>query len=273
VGAKGAASDRLLEHVDSVLDSSRSARHVLHSVAKCKEVWNRRGEESLEFTRILLYRWRVAFHSSFSDLSWVHACKSNDSSTHTQAHKLFHNHLAHIYNPISLPFRESDQFFDEPFAESDMNGGVDNNYIQSQPLRSRDNIYEYKDSPVKISKSHSDFNNSVRSPSSMGMTQMTKISGSQSSLRSAISMKESPSLPTAREIPLEKKERYAEREIDVKSDKSSSELTDKGSVLSSSTITNASTAKRDYLTSSPVARPRGSKSNRTIIDGVPQTEV
>lgn len=153
-----------------------------------------------------------------------------------------------------------------------MNGGVDNHIIQSQPLRSRDNIYEYKDSPAKFPKSHSDLN-SARSPSSLGTTHTTKA-GSQSSLKSAISLKESPSFATSKEIPYEKKEKYSEREIDVKSDLS--EITDKGSILSSTTTNTSS--RRDYLTSSPVPRsrtPRSTKSSRTILDagGIPQTEV
>lgn len=166
-------------------------------------------------------------------------------------------------------FRESDRFFDEPFAESELNG-IDNHVTQSQPLRSRENIYEYKDSPVK--KSQSDFN-SVRSPSSIGMTQVTKVSGSQSSLRSAISLKESPTLP--KEYPTPKKEKFQEREVDVRSDKS-----DKASVLSSSTATNSSSVKKDLLNNSPVPHPRSvhkppsSTSSRTILEsGIPQTEV
>jgi hypothetical protein len=156
--------------------------------------------------------------------------------------------------------------------ESEMNGGLDNHLVQSQPLRSRDNLYEYKDSPGRFQKSHSDMN-SVRSPSSVGTTQMTKVSGSQSSLKSAISLKESPSFPTAKEIPY-KKEKFAERDIDVRSDRS--EFTDKGSILSSTTTNTSS--KKDFLTSSPVARPRtprSTKSSRTVLDagGIPQTEV
>lgn len=169
------------------------------------------------------------------------------------------------------------KFYDDPFVdpgESEMNGGLDNHIVQSQPLKQRDNIYEYKDSPGKFPKSHSDLN-SVRSPSSLGWTQTTRVEGSQSSLKSAISLKESPSNPKAREIPSEKKEKYAEREVDVRSDKS--ELTDKGSLLSSTT-TNTSSMKRDFLTSSPLPRPRtpkSTKSSRTVLDagGIPQTEV
>ena len=169
--------------------------------------------------------------------------------------------------------RESDlqKFYDDPFVdppESEMNGGLDNHIVQSQPLRSRDNIYEYKDSPAKFPKSHSDMN-SIRSPSSLGTTQTTKVGGSQSSLKSAISLKESAS---TKELPYAKKEKFSEREIDVKSDRS--EFTDKGSILSSTT----SSSKRDFLTSSPVPRPRtpkSTKSSRTVLDagGIPQTEV
>lgn len=157
--------------------------------------------------------------------------------------------------------------------ESEMNGGLDNRLVQSQPLRSRDNLYEYKDSPGRFQKSHSDAH-SVRSPSSVGTTMMTKVSGSQSSLKSAISLKESPSFPSAKEIPY-KKEKFSERDIDVKSDKSDVK-SDKGSILSSTATTASS--KRDFLTSSPVARPRtprSTKTSRTVLDagGIPQTEV
>lgn len=102
------------------------------------------------------------------------------------------------------------------------------------------------------------------------MTQMTKVSGSQSSLRSAISLKESPTISTAKGIPIEKKEKYQEREVDVKSDKF-----DKMSTISSSTSTNTSSMKKDLLTSSPVPHPRSvHKSSRTILEsGIPQTEV
>lgn len=168
-------------------------------------------------------------------------------------------------------FRESDhqKFYDDHYVDhgdSVMNGGVDNHIVQSQPLKSRDNMYEYKDSPGKFPKSHSDMN-SIRSPSSLGQTQTTRVGGSQSSLKSAISLKESPSFVNAKD-----KEKYNEREVDVKSDRS--ELTDKGSSILSSTTTNTS-SRRDFLTSSPVAKPRSSKSSRTILDagGIPQTEV
>lgn len=107
------------------------------------------------------------------------------------------------------------------------------------------------------------------------MTQVTKVSaGSQSSLRSAISLKESPTLH--KEIPVAKKDKYSEREVDVRSDKS-----DKASVLSSSTTTNSSSVKKDLLNNSPVPHPRSihhkppsSNHSRTIVEsGIPQTEV
>ncbi|KAI8043204.1 hypothetical protein M5D96_004531 [Drosophila gunungcola] len=56
-------------------------------------------------------------------------------------------------------------------------------------LRSRDNIYEYRDSPSSktlASKAHTD-TTSLRSPSSLAMTQK---SSSQASLKSGISLKE-----------------------------------------------------------------------------------
>lgn len=56
-------------------------------------------------------------------------------------------------------------------------------------LRSRDNIYEYRDSPstkTLASKAHTD-TTSLRSPSSLAMTQK---SSSQASLKSGISLKE-----------------------------------------------------------------------------------
>lgn len=57
-------------------------------------------------------------------------------------------------------------------------------------MRSRDNIYDFRDSPstkTLASKAQTD-TTSIRSPSSLAMTQK---SGSQSSLKSAISLKES----------------------------------------------------------------------------------
>lgn len=70
--------------------------------------------------------------------------------------------------------------------------GIDNAHMVTNhhAIRSRDNIYEYRDSPSSktlASKAMTE-TTSLRSPSSLAMTQK---SGSQSSLKSGISMKES----------------------------------------------------------------------------------
>lgn len=69
--------------------------------------------------------------------------------------------------------------------------GVDNSHMVTNhhAMRSRDNIYEYRDSPstkTLASKAHTD-TTSLRSPSSLAMTQK---SGSQASIKSGISLKE-----------------------------------------------------------------------------------
>lgn len=159
------------------------------------------------------------------------------------------------------------RFYDEAFSDAnettDINGGMDNHLIQSQPLRSRENIYDYKNSPAKYNqRSAASDAASVRSPSSLAMTTTTKL-GSQSSLKSAISLKESP-VKESRRFP-----REIEREIDVKSD-----TTEKESIMTST----SGSSKREFLSSSPVQRPRtprSTKSSRTVLDagGIPQTEV
>ncbi|KRG02818.1 acetylcholinesterase [Drosophila mojavensis] len=94
--------------------------------------------------------------------------------------------------------RQSDRFYDEDVF---INGegmepepdprGVDNAHMVTNhhAMRSRDNIYEYRDSPstkTLASKAQTD-TTSLRSPSSLAMTQK---SGSQASLKSGISLKE-----------------------------------------------------------------------------------
>nr|AAO47870.1 RE37203p [Drosophila melanogaster] len=94
--------------------------------------------------------------------------------------------------------RQSDRFYDEDVfingeglePEQDTRG-VDNAHMVTNhhALRSRDNIYEYRDSPstkTLASKAHTD-TTSLRSPSSLAMTQK---SSSQASLKSGISLKE-----------------------------------------------------------------------------------
>lgn len=99
--------------------------------------------------------------------------------------------VSRMFHGIFRTFsRQQDRFYDgDAFMmdNPDADDGLDNN---SHPLRSRDNLYDrYSDAPVKIVKSSnlSDATSSLKSPSSLTTT--TKL-GSQSSLRSAISMKE-----------------------------------------------------------------------------------
>ncbi|XP_037823813.1 neuroligin-like protein glit-1 [Lucilia sericata] len=96
--------------------------------------------------------------------------------------------------------RQSDRYYDEDifinpdgteYDQQSRAAGVDNSNLVTNHnvMRSRDNIYEYRDSPstkTLASKVLTD-TTSIRSPSSLAMTQKT---GSQSSLKSAISLKE-----------------------------------------------------------------------------------
>ncbi|XP_067622001.1 neuroligin-like protein glit-1 [Eurosta solidaginis] len=90
-------------------------------------------------------------------------------------------------------FYDEDVFISPDGTElpEDGHSVVDNAHMVANhhALRSRDNIYEYRDSPstkTLASKIHTD-TTSIRSPSSLATTQK---SGSQSSLKSAISLKE-----------------------------------------------------------------------------------
>lgn len=157
------------------------------------------------------------------------------------------------------------KFYGEPFVdppESEIGGGHDNHIVQSQPLRSRDNVYEYKDSPAKLPRSQMDLN-VARSPSAL--TQTTKVGGSQSSIKSMISLKESPSFPAAKDV------KKSEKEIENKFDSNRSDVTEKSSIFSS----NTASSMDDYFRKSPVSRPRTNKSSHTVLDagGIPQTEV
>ena len=160
-------------------------------------------------------------------------------------------------------------------TESEMNGGVDNHIVQGQPLRSNANIYEYRDSPSKYPKSDA---SSIRSPSSLGMTHTTKV-GSQSSLRSAISLKEQKSItPPMSKNTFDKNLKYSERSIDEKPDRYTP--SDNKSLLSSGTATSTimSAEKRDFMTSSPISYKNKStakitKSQFSADNSIPQTEV
>lgn len=108
-------------------------------------------------------------------------------------------HILHvIFNFLIIFYRRSDFYDDDVFINPDgaelpdeVHTGVDNTHMVANPhaMRSRDNIYEYRDSPSSktlASKIHTD-TTSIRSPSSLAMTQK---SGSQSSLKSTMSLKE-----------------------------------------------------------------------------------
>lgn len=168
--------------------------------------------------------------------------------------------------------------------ESEINEGVDNNIIQGQPLRLNANIYEYRDSPSKYPKSDA---LSIRSPSSLGMTQTTKI-GSQSSLRSAISLKEQKSVtpPPSKGNNFDKNLKYSERNVNEKPDRYTP--SDNKSLLSSGTATSTimSAENQDFMTSSPIDRrpttpisyknkstAKITRSQFSADNSIPQTEV
>uniref|UniRef100_A0A2M4BC65 Putative gliotactin n=1 Tax=Anopheles marajoara TaxID=58244 RepID=A0A2M4BC65_9DIPT len=203
--------------------------------------------------------------------------------------------------------RKSDQLYDEAAfgmdnPESERDTIMENSMLQGQPLQrgQRDNIYEYRDSPSKYSKMQQQppDASSIRSPSSLGMTQITGksgITGSQSSLRSAISMKESISIsPMPKESNFDRNLKYAEDGIQkngkfpIRTDsknllasnetsKSQRDLVSGGTTGSSVAASSISGSNRSHQpTPVPLARG-GSKSNNAsktnLIEGIPQTEV
>lgn len=145
--------------------------------------------------------------------------------------------------------------------------GIENTTVHSQPLRSRDNIYEFKDS--KHSKSVQD-TSSLRSPSSLGVTTMK--TGSQSSL-AGISLKESPS--TLKDsLSFDKSHKYSDRSV---------ESNPKGKYDDSRNLLSTYAKSRENLTASPVretsttpiptARKNLKNSRTHLVEGIPQTEV
>lgn len=108
--------------------------------------------------------------------------------------------FTNIFDQPSSFSRQSDRYYDEDvfinpdgteYDQESRAAGVDNSNLVANHhvMRSRDNIYEYRDSPstkTLASKVLTD-TTSIRSPSSLAMTQKT---GSQASLKSAISLKE-----------------------------------------------------------------------------------
>lgn len=179
--------------------------------------------------------------------------------------------------------READRFYDGDLfvdaGESDGVLGIENTGAQTHPIRSRDNIYEFKDAkPMKTMQDSS----SLRSPSSIAITDKTTTrSGSQASLRSgAISLKESPGTPTGKEnINFEKNlNKFSERSV---------EANPKGKYDDSRNLLSSYEKSREMLSSSPVdtksiassvtpvpsARKNIKSSKTHLIEGIPQTEV
>ncbi|XP_037047980.1 cholinesterase isoform X2 [Bradysia coprophila] len=149
-------------------------------------------------------------------------------------------------------FYDGDMFIDQSEIERD--DGIENHIIQN-PSRG-ENIYQYRDTPSgKPTKSHQD-SHSIRSPSSLTMTQTTKT-GSQNSLRSAISLKDTAVSPTSKDSStFEKNLKYSERSVDPNPNGSKYD---------------------DNRQQGPTPVPSTRKSLKTskthLIEGIPQTEV
>lgn len=174
--------------------------------------------------------------------------------------------------------RQADRFYDGDIfmdaGESDAVLGIENKGAHTHPLRTPDNIYEFKDTkPPKLIHDSA----SLRSPSSMGITQTTKA-GSQSSL-SAISLKESPVTPIPRDI-TDKSSKFSDRSISTNprgryedgrnllsnQNKSRETMTDDSPSEHKTSLTPIPTARKSIATSI--------KSSKThLIEGIPQTEV
>lgn len=177
--------------------------------------------------------------------------------------------------------READRFYDGDLfvdaGESDGVLGIENTAAQAHPLRSRDNIYEFKDTkPVKSIQD----TNSIRSPSSLAITDKTTTrSGSQTSLRSgAMSLKESPGTPTGKENNnFEKNHNKFSEKVEPnprgKYDDSRNLLSsyDKSREMASSPVDTKSITSS--VTPVPTARKTLKSSKTHLIEGVPQTEV
>lgn len=170
--------------------------------------------------------------------------------------------------------RQADRFYDGDIfvdaAESEAVIGIENKGAQTHALRTPDNIYEFKD--VKSAKSLQD-SMSIRSPSSIGITQTTKI-GSQSSLHSgAISLKESPTTPKPGDIDKNNKFNSVSTNPRGKYDDSRNLLSSYGK--SRETFNEEITPPEIKPSTTPIPTARKSlKSSKThLIEGIPQTEV
>lgn len=169
--------------------------------------------------------------------------------------------------------RQADRFYDGDIfidaGESDGVLGIENAAAQSHPLRSRDNIYEFKD--TKPLKSLPDATSSIRSPSSVGITHSTKTS-SQSSI-GAISLRESPMTPTSKDgIEKGNKTSVSAHPKGGKYDDSRN-LLDNYAKSSDALPTSDAEKIKAATTPIPSARKIDKTSRTHLVEGVPQTEV
>lgn len=147
--------------------------------------------------------------------------------------------------------------------------GIDNSSViqNHHQQRSRENMYEYRDasSAGKLpSKSPLD-GTSMRGPSSMGGLTLTTRSSSQQSVRSGISLKESP---TSNKDSFDKGTlKYSERSVDTNP---KGRYDDTKSVASSRS---KDTIGTDPAAPVPSARTNLKSSRTHLIQGIPQTEV
>lgn len=207
--------------------------------------------------------------------------------------------------PISCtPNRQADRFYDgdifiDPNEDDQIAhslrpastaAGIDNIAgsiaIPSQAMRSRDNMYEYRDkSSGKKMPAGGDPLSMTRAPSSVGgltaLTQTTR-SGSQSSLRSAISLKESVSLAQPTSPTSDKSMKFSERSVDMNPrgryedtrSTAASTVTAKSLRPDVGDETHRPQKQRNGATTPvPTARKQQSASRTHLIEGIPQTEV
>lgn len=156
----------------------------------------------------------------------------------------------------------------------DREPGIENNIIQSQPLKARDNIYnDYRETPsTKMVKSDT---SSIRSPSSLANTHTTKF-GSQGSIRSAISAKESTISPYPDGASSKNggtNSKYSERSVDSESSKGGRHFDDSKSLLARQKSKDSIIAASTIDKKTPVPAHRRNLSKTHLIDGIPQTEV
>lgn len=116
----------------------------------------------------------------------------------------------------------------------------------------------------------------MRSPSSLTMTQTTKT-GSQNSLRSAISLKDTAISPTSKDsTTFEKNLKYSERSVDP--NPKGSKFDDSKNLLnnydkSREALSTTSLDRKQGSTPVPSTRKSLKTSKTHLIEGIPQTEV